>query len=168
MRTRLAAILAMGMMLASGSPAASPPPPKVGAAAPAFRMKLVDGTEIRSEDLRGHVVVLNYWATWCAPCKEELPLLDRYYAMRKDAGLRVFAITTEDSVPLSKLKALFAAMKMPSVRSFRGNYGPLGAVPTNYIIDRAGRVRYAKAAAFTLDDLNRELVPLLREPAPTT
>lgn len=164
---RFVGILGSALLLASAAPPPlpAPPPPKVGEIAPPFRMKLVDGTEVTSEELRGHVVVLNYWATWCAPCREELPLLDRYYALRKNAGLRAYAITTEDSVPLFKLKKLFAAMTMPAVRSFKGSYGTLGAVPTNYIIDRAGRVRYAKAAAFTLDDLNRELIPLLKEPA---
>lgn len=164
MMKRLIALVAAGWILASAAPP-PPPPPKVGDIAPPFRMKLVDGTEVTSDELRGHVVVLNYWATWCAPCRAELPLLDRYYSLRKDAGLRAYAITTEDSVPLFKLKALFAAMKMPAVKSFKGNYGTLGAVPTNYIIDRAGRIRYAKAAAFELDDLNRELIPLLKEPA---
>ena len=61
------------------------------------------------------------------------------------------------------LRKLFAAMAIPAVRTVWGDYKTLGAVQTNYIIDREGRVRYAKAAAFDLDALNRELVPLLQE-----
>jgi thiol-disulfide isomerase/thioredoxin len=75
-------------------------------------------------------LILNFWATWCAPCKEELPLLDTYFRIDEKAGLRVLA------------------------------------VPTNFIIDRNGVLRYAKAGALTLDDLNTLLVPLLREPEP--
>lgn len=139
---------------------------KVGAIAPSFELTLMDGTKISSADLRGQVVVLNFWATWCVPCRAELPLLDRYYEIQKARGLRVFAVTTEDSVPLYQLKKLFAVMHIAPVRKLKGNYDTLGGVPTNYIIDRAGRIRYAKASAFDLDDLNKELAPLLLEPPP--
>lgn len=54
------------------------------------------------------------------------------------------------------------------VRHLRGPYGTLGAVPTNFVIDRAGVLRYAKAAAFSVDDMNSILVPLLSEPAPAS
>ena len=139
---------------------------KVGERAPDFELTLIDGSKVRNADLRGQVVVMNFWATWCGPCKAELPLLDKYYRLRKDNGLRVFAVATEDSLPASKLKPLFAAMAIPSARRIKGPFAVMGALPTNYIIDRAGVVRYAKAGAFDLDDLNTLLVPMLREPAP--
>lgn len=141
-------------------------PPRVGQPAPDFQLTLVDGTKVSLADLRGKVVVLNFWATWCVPCREELPLLDGYYKAQEKVGLRVFAVTTEDSLPLYQLKKLFAVMHIPAVRHIKGPYDTLGAVPTNFVIDRNGVVRYAKANAFTLDDLNTLLVPLLREPAP--
>ena len=141
-------------------------PPVIGDVAPDFQLTLVDGTKVSLADLRGKVVVLNFWATWCVPCRAELPTLDAYYVARQKMGLRVFAITTEDSVPLFQLKKLFAVMHIPAVRKMRGNYAILGGVPTNFVIDRAGRIRYAKANAFNLDALNALLVPLLREPAP--
>jgi cytochrome c biogenesis protein CcmG/thiol:disulfide interchange protein DsbE len=142
-------------------------PPKVGDVAPPFELTLIDGTKVSLEALRGQVVVLNFWATWCGPCKRELPTLDRYYDIQKEHGLKVFAIATEDSLPLFQLKKLFAAMHMSSVRKIKGNYPILEGVPTNYIIDRSGHIRYAKASAFDLNTLNEELVPLLREPAPS-
>ncbi len=138
---------------------------KIGERAPDFELTLIDGSKVRSADLRGQVVVLNFWATWCGPCKAELPLLDNYYRLRKDNGLRVIAVATEDSLPAYKLKPLFAAMTIPSARRIKGPFAVLGALPTNYIIDRAGIVRYAKTGAFDLDALNGLLVPLLREPA---
>ncbi|MEG3159663.1 TlpA disulfide reductase family protein [Sphingomonas sp. LB2R24] len=138
---------------------------KIGERSPDFELTLIDGSKVRSADLRGQVVVLNFWATWCGPCKAELPLLDNYYRLRKDNGLRVFAVATEGSLPAYKLKPLFAAMTIPSARRIKGPFAVLGALPTNYIIDRAGIVRYAKTGAFDLDALNGLLVPMLREPA---
>jgi cytochrome c biogenesis protein CcmG/thiol:disulfide interchange protein DsbE len=141
--------------------------PRVGQPAPDFQLTLVDGTHVRLSELRGQVVVLNFWATWCVPCRTELPMLDGYYRVAQRHGLKVFAATTEDSVPLSQLRRVFAVLAIGAVRNIRGPYQPIrGAVPTNFVIDRAGRVRYAAAGAFDLDDLNRVLIPLLNEPAP--
>lgn len=140
--------------------------PKIGDQAPDFRLTLIDGSKVSLKDLRGNVVVLNFWATWCVPCRHELPTLDAYYAAQEKHGLKVFAIATEDSLPVYQLKKLFAAMHMPSAKRIDGPYNTLEGVPTNYVIDRSGHVRYAKAGAMDLDTLNEVLVPLLKEPAP--
>lgn len=139
--------------------------PKVGEMAPAAELTLVDGRKVALTDLRGQVVVLNFWATWCGPCRTELPTLDAYYELQKQHGLQVFAITTEDSLPLYRLRKLFAAMHMPAAKRVKGPYSDVTAVPTNYVIDRGGRIRYMKAGVFDLDGLNTVLVPLLKEPA---
>ncbi|WP_404338882.1 TlpA family protein disulfide reductase [Sphingomonas sp. MMS12-HWE2-04] len=150
------------------SGASVPKRPKVGEIAPDAELTLMDGTKLRLGDMRGDVVVLNFWATWCVPCRTELPTLDRYYAVQKRHGLRVYAVTTEDSLPLYKFKPLFGVLQIAPARKIKGPYGPIdGGVPTNYILDRSGKLRYAKAGAFTLDALNEQLVPLLSEPAPT-
>jgi len=142
-------------------------PPKVGEIAPDALLTLVDGTKLKLSELRGQVIVLNFWATWCAPCREELPTLNAYYALQRKHGLRVFAVATEDSVPERFMRGLFAKLAISPVHRLKGPYATLRAVPTNFIIDRAGVVRYAAAAAFDLDDLNRLLVPLLNEPPPS-
>ena len=157
------AIAAIGMPVAAGEKM------KVGEPAPDFTLTLIDGTKVTRDELRGKVVVLNFWATWCVPCRTELPTLDAYYNQRKEAGLRVFAVTTEDSLPTYQLKQLFSVMHIQPVRKVKGPYDVIGnGVPTNIVIGRDGRVRYAKAGAFDLDMLNQLLVPLLREPAPAT
>jgi thiol-disulfide isomerase/thioredoxin len=141
-------------------------PPEVDEIAPPFTLTMVDGTNIDLEALRGQVVVINFWATWCVPCRKELPLLNAYYKINKPHGLRVFAITTQDSVPISRLRRLFEMLDIPSAAKIKGPYAPLTGVPTNFVIDRAGRVRYAKSGSFDLDALNTIIVPLLNEPAP--
>jgi peroxiredoxin len=155
-----------GLMMLALASAAVAKDPKVGQPAPEFELTLIDGSKVKLSELRGNVVVLNYWATWCVPCKQELPLLDRYYRLQKSHGLRVFAITTEDSASLRELKDVFRILEIPSARRLRGPYRPEGGVPTNFVIDKAGRLRLAQAGAFDLDALNALLVPLLNEPAP--
>lgn len=163
----LAGVTLAGAMLAAPSIIADARTmPAVGQPAPEFELTLMNGSKVSLAELKGQVVVLNFWATWCVPCRTELPTLDKYYALQRKNGLRVFAITTEGSLPAYRLKNLFNTMTIPAAKHIKGPYGPLTGVPTNFIIDRAGKVRYAKAGAFDLDDLNALLVPLLNEPAP--
>ncbi|MFO1469071.1 MAG: TlpA disulfide reductase family protein [Steroidobacteraceae bacterium] len=139
--------------------------PTVGDPAPDFQFTTFDGKKLKLADFRGQVLVINIWATWCGPCKKELPLLDTFYRIMKDkgVGLSVIGITTEDSVPAYQLKKLREVLMIPLAKGFKGPYDSLGGVPTNFIIDRAGILRYAQAGAFSLDDLNNLLVPMLNE-----
>ncbi len=166
------ALAAAGLLaaLTGAAPAAAwslfPSVPRVGQPAPDFTAAMLDGRKISLKDYRGQVLVINFWATWCGPCKRELPILDYYYKAQQKYGLRVIAVTTQDSLPLTQLQPLAKALTVPLVRYLHGGYGAPDGVPTNYVIDRAGVVRYAKAGAFDLAALNTILVPLLQEPAP--
>jgi cytochrome c biogenesis protein CcmG, thiol:disulfide interchange protein DsbE len=137
--------------------------PVVGQPAPDFAVTTFDGKKLSLADFKDQVLIINFWATWCTPCKKELPLLDGYFAFQQIHGLRVVAVTTEDSAPLKLLQPLAAAVRFPMARSMRGPYRVMTGVPTNYVIDRRGILRYAKAGAFDLDALNEILVPLLSE-----
>lgn len=145
------------------TPPAQADVPLIGRPAPDFTLSLVNGQEVTLAQLRGQVVVINFWATWCRPCREELPALDTYYREKKPQGLRVFATSTEDSVPQSMMHRLFRVLTIEAVDRITGPYRLLGGVPTNYVIDRAGILRYARAGAFDRDTLNAVLNPLLRE-----
>ncbi len=140
----------------------------INAPAPDFSVRTFDGKELTLADFKGQVLIINFWATWCGPCKEELPLLDTYYraATERGYGLRIVAVTTEDSLPIQTLKPLAAKVSFDMARNFHGSYKDLGALPTNFVIDRAGILRYAKAGAFDLDRLNDVLIPLLQQKTP--
>ena len=141
--------------------------PHVGKTSPPFTLTTFDNQKITSAELAGKVVVLNFWATWCGPCRIELPMLDAYVRRHPGDDLKLFAVATEDSVPNAKLKPLAAVLSFPLVKSISGGgYGDLGAVPTNFVIDRAGVVRYAKAAAFSAEGFDAVVRPLLAAPTP--
>ena len=164
---RLLFTLCAALALQMPSAAVSASKLKVGKPSPAFELTLMDGSKIKLSQMRGQVVLVNFWATWCVPCRTELPILDSYYRRMQKHGLRAFAVTTEDSVPARQLKPLFAVMAIPAAKRVKGGaLGDVEAVPTNYVIDRAGVVRYADAGAFELEDLNALIVPLLKEDPP--
>jgi peroxiredoxin len=155
--TGLAAALA-----ASGAQAAD-----VGKPAREYTLLTYDKQQVSSADLRGKVVVLNYWATWCAPCKAEMVVFDDYIRRHPGTDLKIYSIATESSVPASKLKPLAGALSFPLALRLSGRgYGVLAGVPTSYVIDRAGIVRHAEAGAFDSQSFAALVGPLLAEPAP--
>ena len=166
MRNISGLLLACAMMACAGTLEAASL--KVGDPAPDFHATQFDGRKVSLADYRGQVLLINIWATWCAPCRKELPTLDAYVQAAGKWGLRMLAVTTEDSAPMSLLKKVQGVMTIPMARRFNGKKYDLvkNAVPTNFVIDRAGVVRYAAAGALDLDALNRILIPLLNEPAP--
>ncbi len=147
---------------------------KVGEAAPPFNVFTFDFKKINFNQMRGKVILLNYWATWCGPCKVELPLLSAYYNQNADKGLMMFAVKGDDpngeSRPNAALFPFAKSVSFPLVWHLNGDgYGPIdNSFPSNYVIDRAGVVRYAEAGAFETDSLDATLRPLLAEPKPTT
>ncbi len=144
--------------------------PRVGEPAPSFSGTTLSGQDISLSALRGNVVVLNFWATWCGPCKKELPLLDAAARKVERNGLRIVAVTTDaDKVPVDLIRGLQNVLSFPLLKRFRGDYEPIGgAIPTNYVIDRDGILRYAQAGALGDQDIKDLLGPLLATPAPST
>jgi thiol-disulfide isomerase/thioredoxin len=151
---------------AMGTPALAGPKAKVGQAAPPTVITTFDKQKVDLASLRGKVVVINHWATWCGPCKAEMPMMSAFHAKMKSHGFEIFGVTTEDSVPAFQLKKVAAVLSYPLARKLSGDgYPILSGVPTSYVIDRKGVVRYAKAGSFEPQEFINLIVPLLKEPA---
>jgi peroxiredoxin/Cu/Ag efflux protein CusF len=121
-----------------------PPPRRVAFAAPDFALPLRSGGAMRLADLRGKVVLLNFWATWCVPCRTEMPALEALYQRHKEAGLVVLAINM-DTLSSTGLEAFVkeVAVTFPIVLDPAWSTAKLYQVrglPTTYLIDRAGQV----------------------------
>ncbi|MEO7245663.1 MAG: TlpA disulfide reductase family protein [Rubrivivax sp.] len=117
---------------------------------PAFwgrRFPRPEGGELELAASRGHLLLLNFWATWCAPCVRELPLLDRFQRAQAGAGWRVVGIAVDSLAPVQEFlqrQPLAFAVGLAGLEGSRlsrqlGNAD--GALPFSVVIDRAGRVR---------------------------
>ncbi len=137
--------------------------------APELELPRLSGNGVGSlEDYRGQVVVLNFWASWCEPCREESPLLQRWHErlVRQDAT--VLGVDAFDEIERARAFVDEYGLEYPMLRdgngSTRESYGILG-FPETFVIDREGRIA-AFARGPVGDDFMRErVVPLLREPA---
>lgn len=129
------------------------PTPLVGKPAAAFRLKTFDGPEISLEGLRGRVVVVNFWASWCYPaCYEEAPVLERGWRAYKDRGVMLVGINIQDKEEparrfLAQFNHTFPNAPDPAGR-VSVDYGVYG-VPETFFIDRAGRIRAKHVGAVT-------------------
>ncbi|THD64989.1 TlpA disulfide reductase family protein [Phenylobacterium sp.] len=140
---------------------------EVGKPAKPYKIQLLDRSVVTADQLKGKVVVINRWATWCTPCKAEMVVFQTYMHNHPDSDLQIFAVTTELGFPADKLKPLQGKLAYPlGLQVFGGGYGIKAGVPTSYVIDRSGIVRFAAAGAFNDDSFEATVGPLLKEPAP--
>jgi cytochrome c biogenesis protein CcmG, thiol:disulfide interchange protein DsbE len=158
----LAAIF-FAALVTTGIASSGKPGPVVDAPAPDFQVTTFEGRKLSLADFKGQVVVLNFWATWCGPCKQELPLLEDYQRRQHSAGLVILAVATEDSLTPFQLRPLQRLLTLQMVKRFKGNYGDIKYLPTNFVIDRNGILRYAESGGFTREGLDQVLGPMLVE-----
>jgi peroxiredoxin len=114
-----------------------------GQAAPEFSGRLLDGTEIKLSDLKGKVVVLNFWASWCGPCREELPLLQKLWERVQDRDVAILGINVLETPGEARGMIESTGMTFPSVLDAEGeiaqDYGA-SSIPYMVLIDRQGIV----------------------------
>ncbi len=125
-------------------PAGADIAPEEGKLAPDFLLESLDGGDLRLSDFRGRPVVLNFWATWCAPCRKEMPQFVRIYDHYKDEGLMVLAVNLQEGKSVVSPFAKDFGMNFPIGIDRGGDVGDeydLLGLPTTYFIGRDGLIR---------------------------
>ncbi len=117
-------------------------------------------------DYKGQIILYNAWATWCPPCKEEMPILNTYYQAHKQDGFIVIAV--EDGENLEDVSAYTKKMGLtfpvwPDPKSAMTAAFLINSLPTSYLIDRTGFARLMWFGAITSDALEKYVTPLLKE-----
>jgi cytochrome c biogenesis protein CcmG/thiol:disulfide interchange protein DsbE len=183
----LAAVLALPLGLAAiplgarlfdrgaATDAAAPPPGGLpsfcdGKQKPAqlgFTVRDMNGRDVRMSDYKGKVILVNFWATWCGPCKHEIPAFVDLFNAYKDKGFVVLGISTDDTP--EQLKKFAQQMKMSYpvlVGSDREDiiddaYGPMWGIPVSFLIAKDGTICHKYMGLVTKEQLERELKALL-------
>jgi peroxiredoxin len=140
----------------------------VGAPAPAATLVTLDGQRISTAELHGQVVILTFWATWCSPCRDELPLLSEYLATHADAGLRILGFSLDTREELAEVRRVAQSLRFPvgfMSDSSAAGYGRIWRLPVSFTIDRHGLLVEdgwkENHAAWTRERLDQLVTPLL-------
>ena len=136
--------------------------------APDFTLKSRQGDNLRLEDFRGQVVMLNFWASWCGPCRQEMPLMDEIYEQYKDLGFTVLAVNVDENRDeahrfLDKVPVSYPILYDPE--SQVSEQYNVQAMPTTVMIDRNGNARflhYGYKPGYE-DDYEKQIRQLVRE-----
>lgn len=120
--------------------------PRIGFQAPDFTLSTSQGTQISLSDLRGQVVIINLWASWCPPCREEMPALQKVYETYHDQGLEILAVnaTNQDDVQAAIEFSKQLGLTFPILMDRDGTVSrlyQLKSLPTTYFVGRDGTVQ---------------------------
>ena len=144
-----------------------PPAPAVGHPAPDFTLTTLTGEAFTLSTLRGTPVVLNFWATWCPPCKQEMPTLQSYFALHAADGFTIIAINdgdpTADAVKfVQDYRLTFPVWLDPEYTATEVAFKNM-SLPSSYVLDRNGVVRLQWIGGITNAMLEKYVTPLIKE-----
>lgn len=158
-----AALVATAVCAAISAPAAIAP----ATAAPDFALHALDGPNLRLKEQRGRVVMVNFWATWCGPCRQEMPQLNRLYEKYKASGFVLLGVNVDDdqrkaAEVAGKLGVTFPVL-LDTDKQVSKLYD-LSTMPSTVIIDRDGKVRYVHRGYLTgyEDNYEKQIRELLK------
>ena len=159
---RLAAGAALLVVAGSATPAIAP-----SAAAPDFTLRTMNGPNLRLAEQRGRVVMVNFWATWCGPCRQEMPQLDRLYQKYRASGFVLLGVNVDDDARKAADVAAKLGVSFPVLldtdKAVSKLYD-LSTMPSTVLIDREGKVRYVHRGYLTgyEDNYDKQIRELLK------
>ncbi len=141
-------------------------PVSVDFQAPEVKVTDFNNNPVALSDFKGQVVLYNSWATWCPPCKEEMPTLDAYYQAHKQDGFVVIAI--EDGEPASEVADFAKSHNLsfpvwPDLKWIASTAFKTQVLPASFVIDRTGRVVLAWTGPITRESLEKFVTPVIRQ-----
>jgi thiol-disulfide isomerase/thioredoxin len=151
------------------NPTGRSPSTDVGRTPPDFLLRTLEGGELRFSDLRGSPVLVNFWASWCTPCRQEMPHIVRAYDERRDDGLVVVAVDLQENDDVVREFAEDFGMEFPIVIDRTGEVGdawriggPVEGIPSSYFIDAEGIVQARVFGPMDEERLAEELEKIIR------
>jgi len=153
----------------AGTPAGSVIPVAKRASAPSFSGTLLDGSRFSSSSLHGEVAVINFWGSWCPPCRVETPEFQQVYSEQSGRGVAFLGINVKDDEQLAKAFLTSHDITYPSLFDPRGEVAlafrdyPANAIPSTIVLDREGRVAAVYTATVTQQDLRTVLDSVAKE-----
>jgi peroxiredoxin len=134
--------------------------------APEVKVVLLDGRQTSLEQLRGKVVLVNFWATWCPYCRHEMPDMERFYRDHRAQGFEILALSQDEAPePVRQFMAKEAyhfPVAMAEARHAAA-FGDVNRLPTSFLIDRQGRIRKKISGQVHYVRLEELVTPLLAE-----
>ena len=139
--------------------------PRVGSPAPDFELPNLDGKPVRLSDYRGQPVWINFWATWCPPCRAELPDIEAAYKDRKGQGLALLAISIGEDAPVVKQyvekMGMTSTVLVDSAEAVASRYRVNG-IPTHLFIDKDGIIRDLVVGGLSKTTIGQRLGSIMR------
>jgi cytochrome c biogenesis protein CcmG, thiol:disulfide interchange protein DsbE len=160
---RLLPALLIGCAITTGADRNARAAPEMDQPAPPLVATALDGQTFDLAKLRGKVVLVNFWATWCAPCRREMPILDAFYRRYHGQGLELIGISVDFARDSAKMRKAAAAVSYPTAMANDipvNGFGPPDGVPVTYVVDADGMVR-DKFIATPTKLLHDVVIPLL-------
>jgi len=131
--------------------------PAVGEVAPVLSVADLSGKMLRLADYRGKVVLLNFWASWCPPCRDEMPGFQKVYLQYENRGFAVIGVAINDITPadVRSLNVLFPMVK--ANERVQRDYGDIAHPPVSFLIGKDGRIIKKVKGVYNEDDLRKDV-----------
>ena len=137
-------------------------------AAPDFNLKTLDGQNLQLSAMKGKVVLLDFWATWCPPCREEIPHFKELYAQYRDKGLMVVGVALDeggekDVQPFAQQNQINYPLSATGAQELGQRYGGVRGIPTTFLIDKQGKIAQKYVGYQAKEVFEKEIQTLLAE-----